>query len=231
MCGKVLPTPLPDQNPCGRLLPASILPHAQVFASSPLRTARATGRSIAFDALPRGAPRPVPPTMKNADLSPLGQAWESLWKRLQPLFAEHAFLTIICAFFAGRRTLRFHRFLRSLRPGLVAFILLLIFGILPLPRTSTRTEPPFRKPVIDGIAPFFPMVPNDSVGVKTPSPSNPRRRGRRGLGRRRLTACPSAPASRRRVPAAFAPPASPQPSAALFLPEVRPHPRYGASAP
>jgi hypothetical protein len=106
--------------------------------------------------------------MKNPDLSPLSQAWDSLWKLLQPLFAEHAFLTILCAFFAVLMTLCFYRFLKSISPGLVAFIFVLIFGILTLRWTSTRSEPRFLKPVIDVIAPFFPMTPNGSSDPKKP---------------------------------------------------------------
>jgi hypothetical protein len=115
--------------------------------------------------------------MKNSDLSPLSQAWDSLWKLLQPLFAEHAFLTILCALSAVLMTLCFYRFLKSISPGLVAFIFVLIFGILTLRWTSTRSEPPFLKPVIDVIAPFFPMTPNGSSGPKktvTDIPALPR---------------------------------------------------------
>jgi len=111
--------------------------------------------------------------VKDADLSPLSKAWDSIWKLLQPLFAEHAFLTIICAFFAVMMTLSFYRFLKSISPGLVAFILVLIFGILTLHWTFTRTEPPFLKPAIDVIAPFFPMAPNYASGPKKPVPAKP----------------------------------------------------------
>jgi len=96
--------------------------------------------------------------LKDVDLSPLAKAWDSLVKLAQPLLAEHAFLTIICAFFAVLMTLSFYRFLRSINPGLVAFILMLIFGMLTLHWTFTRTEPAFLKPAIDVLAPFFPAA-------------------------------------------------------------------------
>ena len=116
----------------------------------------------------------MPTTVKNADLSPLTKAWDSLWKLLQPLFAEHAFLTIICAFFAVLMALSFYRFLRSINPGLFAFILVLILGILTLHWTFTRTEPPFLKPVIDVIAPLFPMAPQyPEATKKTPASAKP----------------------------------------------------------
>lgn len=139
----------------------------------PLYTGRTGAPSFSFDAPRSSAPQSRAITVKNADLSPLSKAWDSLWKLLQPLFAEHAFLTIICAFFAVLMTLSFYRFLRSISPGLVAFILMLIFGILTLHWTFTRTEPPFLKPVIDVIAPFFPMAPNYSGGAKKPVPVKP----------------------------------------------------------
>lgn len=110
-------------------------------------------------------------TLKDVDLSPLAKAWDSFWKLIQPLLAEHAFLTIICAFFAVMMTLSFYRFLKGINPGLVAFILILIFGMLTLHWTFTRTEPAFLKPVIDVIAPFFPMSPNYSDPAKRPTPA------------------------------------------------------------
>ena len=86
--------------------------------------------------------------MKNADLSPLQKAGHEFMQLVQPLFAEHAFLTIICAFFAVMLTLSFYRFLKSINPALVAFIFLLIFGMLMLHWTITRTEPAILRPVI-----------------------------------------------------------------------------------
>ena len=71
-------------------------------------------------------------TLKDVDLSPLAKAWDSFWKLIQPLLVEHAFLTIICAFFALMMTLSFYRFLKGINPGLVAFILILIFGMLAI---------------------------------------------------------------------------------------------------
>ncbi len=110
-------------------------------------------------------------TLKDVDLSPLAKAWDSFWKLIQPLLAEHAFLTIICAFFALMMTLSFYRFLKGINPGLVAFILILIFGMLTLHWTFPRTEPPFLKPVIDVIAPFFPMAPAYKDSTKSPAPA------------------------------------------------------------
>ena len=97
--------------------------------------------------------------MKDVDLSPLAKAWDSLWILIHPLFAEHAFLTIVCAFFAVLMTLSCYRFLKSISPALVGFILMLIFGMLVLHWTFTRTEPPVLKPAIDFLAPFFPSAP------------------------------------------------------------------------
>ena len=53
-----------------------------------------------------------------------------------------------------------YRFLKSISPGLVAFIMLLMFGILVMHWTVTRTEPAVLKPAIDFIAPFFPAPPD-----------------------------------------------------------------------
>jgi len=114
--------------------------------------------------------------VKNVDLSPLttplSKAGHDLWQVVQPLFAEHAFLTIICAFFAVMMTLSCYRFLKSISPGLVAFIMLLIFGMLMLHWTITRTEPAILKPVVDVIAPFFPSAPTYPAGSK-PAPPKP----------------------------------------------------------
>jgi len=105
--------------------------------------------------------------VKDVDLTPLNKAGTGLWQLLQPLFAEHAFITIVCAFFAVLMTLSFYRFLKSLNPGLVGFILFLIFAMLMLHWTFTRTEPAVLKPVIDWVAPFFPSAPN----YKEPKPA------------------------------------------------------------
>ena len=92
----------------------------------------------------------------NIDLAPISKAIDPLWKSVKPLFEEHHFLTIVCGFFLVMMTLSFYRFLKGISPGLVAFILLLILGILLLHWTITRTEPALLKPAIDFIAPFFP---------------------------------------------------------------------------
>lgn len=102
----------------------------------------------------------------NVDLTPLQKAIEPLWKQFKMLFAEHHFLTILCAFFAVMMTISFYRFLKSINPALVVFVLLLILGLLILHWTHTRTEPAFLKPFIDWLAPFFPTAP-------TPMPPRP----------------------------------------------------------
>lgn len=118
--------------------------------------------------------------MKDVDLTPLNKAGSSFWELIHPLFVDHAFLTIICAFFAVLMTLSCYRLLKSMSPGLVAFVLMLIFGMLMLHWTFTRTEPPFLKPVIDWIAPFFPTAPNydepkPALKAPPPKPAPPKR--------------------------------------------------------
>ena len=93
------------------------------------------------------------------DLAPLWKALAPLAKPLKALWAEHHLLTIVCGFFAVMMTISFYRFLRSINPALVGFVLLLLLMILVLHWTVTRTEPEFLKPAIDFIAPFFPVSP------------------------------------------------------------------------
>lgn len=95
----------------------------------------------------------------NVDWAPLKNAIDPVWKQIKALFAEHHFLTIICAFFALMMVISFYKFLRSISPALVGFVLLLILFILIMHWTQTRTEPPFLKPFIDWLAPFFPALP------------------------------------------------------------------------
>ena len=104
----------------------------------------------------------------NVDWSPLHKAIDPLWKQIKTLFAEHYFLTILCAFFAVMMTVTFYKFLKSISPALVYFVLLLILAILVLHWTQTRTEPPFMKPFIDWLAPFFPTVPDAPTPPPTP---------------------------------------------------------------
>jgi hypothetical protein len=92
-------------------------------------------------------------------LAPLLKAMEPLWRQIKTLFTEHSFITIICAFFAVMMTISFYKFLRSISPALVVFVLMLIVVILILHWTYTRTEPPFLKTFIDWLAPFFPAAP------------------------------------------------------------------------
>jgi len=94
----------------------------------------------------------------NIDWGPLQKAFDGLWDKFKPLFSEHYFLTIVCAFFAVMMTISFYKFLKSISPALVAFVLLLILAILIMHWTVTRTEPPFMKPFIDFLAPFFPSA-------------------------------------------------------------------------
>lgn len=93
--------------------------------------------------------------MKNT-LDPLWQALAPLWKQLKILFGEHHFVTILCGIVVVMMLVSFYRFLRSISPALVGFVLLLMVAILFLHWTQTRTEPPFFKPFVDWIAPFFP---------------------------------------------------------------------------
>jgi hypothetical protein len=95
----------------------------------------------------------------NIDWAPLKNAFEPLWKQTKALFGEHHFLTIVCAFFAVMMVISFYKFLRSISPALVGFVLVLILAILILHWTHTRTEPAFMKPFIDWLAPFFPTAP------------------------------------------------------------------------
>jgi len=84
---------------------------------------------------------------------------EPIWRQTKTLFAEHHFLTVLCAFFTVMMTISFYKFLRSISPALVVFIFFLIFVMLILHWTFTRTEPAFITPFIDWIAPFFPSAP------------------------------------------------------------------------
>jgi hypothetical protein len=101
----------------------------------------------------------------NIDLAPLEKAIDPLWKQVKLLFAEHHFLTIVCAFFAVMMTISFYKLLRSISPALVGFVLLLILAILVMHWTQTRTEPAFMRPFIDWLAPFFP-----NTGALPPPP-------------------------------------------------------------
>ena len=94
----------------------------------------------------------------NVDWAPLQKAAEPLWKQVKLLFVEHHFVTIVCGFFAVMMTVGFYRFLRSISPALVYFVLMLILAILVLHWTQTRTEPEFMRPFIDWLDQFFPDV-------------------------------------------------------------------------
>jgi membrane-bound metal-dependent hydrolase YbcI (DUF457 family) len=103
----------------------------------------------------------------NINPQPIEKVVDPLWQQFKVLFTEHNFLTILCAFFAVLMTLSFYRFLRSISPALVGFVLLLILFLLILHWTQTRSEPPFLKGFIDWLAPFFPEAP-------TPPPVHPK---------------------------------------------------------
>ena len=104
----------------------------------------------------------------NVDWSPLQKAASPLWNQVRALFTEHHFLTILCGFFAVMMTVAFYRFLKSISPALVYFVLLLILAILVLHWTQTRTEPALLKPFIDWLAPFFPDVSELQPAQPTP---------------------------------------------------------------
>jgi hypothetical protein len=95
----------------------------------------------------------------NTHLATLQRVIEPLWKQAKTLFGEHHFLTVLCAFFAVMMTLSCYRFLRSISPALVYFVLVLILAILVMHWTQTRTEPPFLTTFINWLAPFFPSAP------------------------------------------------------------------------
>src|SRR5688500_17681562 len=103
----------------------------------------------------------------NVDWSPLQKAADPLWKQVKTLFIEHHFLTVLCGFVAVMMTLACYRFLSSISPALVYFVLMLILGILVLHWTQTRTEPDFLRPFIDVLAPFFPDVSNLAPATPT----------------------------------------------------------------
>ena len=96
----------------------------------------------------------------NVDWAPLQKAADPLWKQIKTLFAEHHFITVLCAFFTVMMVLAFYRFLKNISPALVYFVLMLVLAILVLHWTQTRTEPEFMKPFIDRLAQFFPDVSN-----------------------------------------------------------------------
>lgn len=96
----------------------------------------------------------------------LALALGPLWTEVKDLFREHHFITILCAVALVMMTVSFYRFLRNIHPALVGFVLLLMFGVLILHWTQTRTEPALLKPMIDFIAPFFPTVPTYTAPPK-----------------------------------------------------------------
>jgi cell division protein FtsW (lipid II flippase) len=94
--------------------------------------------------------------MKPHHVDTITTATTPLWNQIKLLFTEHHFITVVCGFFVVLMVLSFYRFLRSISPALVMFVLLLVLATLILHWTQTRTEPPFLKTFIDWLAPFFP---------------------------------------------------------------------------
>lgn len=102
----------------------------------------------------------------NVDLTPVARTVEPWWKLVKQLFAEHHFITILCAFFVVMMLISCYRFLRSINPALVALISLLVIAILLMHWTATRTEPEFLKGFIDHLAPFVPTSQYPVPGKK-----------------------------------------------------------------
>jgi hypothetical protein len=102
----------------------------------------------------------------NVDLTRLMKATQPVWRMLTDLFAEHHFLTILCAFFAVMMVVSCYRVLRSISPALVGVIMLLVASILFLHWTHTRTEPALLTPVVDAVAPFFPSAGPERVAAR-----------------------------------------------------------------
>ena len=96
--------------------------------------------------------------MGSIDWSPFEKALGPVGEKIQELFEQHNFITIVCAFFALMMTISFYKFLKSISPALVAFVLLLIIVLIIMHWTFTRTEPEFLTPFIDWLAPFFPSA-------------------------------------------------------------------------
>ncbi len=94
--------------------------------------------------------------MKPHHIDAISKTVDPLWIEIKLLFTQHHFITVVCAFFVVVMVLSFYRFLRSISPALVTFVLLLVLAVLILHWTATRTEPPFLTPFINGLAPFFP---------------------------------------------------------------------------
>ena len=94
----------------------------------------------------------------NIDWSPFQKAIAPVWEKISELFERHHFITIVCAFFAVMMTISFYKFLKSISPALVAFVLILIVVLLIMHWTFTRTEPEILTPFIDWLAPFFPTM-------------------------------------------------------------------------
>lgn len=95
----------------------------------------------------------------NDTLAPAWKTVDSAWRQLKLLFAEYDFLTIVCAFLVVMMTISFYRFLRSISPALVGFVLLIVLVMLVLHWTHTRTEPALFTPFVDWLSQFFPTAP------------------------------------------------------------------------
>jgi membrane-bound metal-dependent hydrolase YbcI (DUF457 family) len=104
---------------------------------------------------------------KGSNIDTVSTTLAPLWKQIKVLFAEHNFWTIVLGFIVVLMTISFYRFLKSISPALVGFVLLLMLGILLLHWTQTRTEPAFMTPFINWLAPFFP-APAYPVAPRVP---------------------------------------------------------------
>lgn len=104
--------------------------------------------------------------MKITFFESLGKTLAPFWAEVKDLFAEHHFITILCAIALLVVTVSFYRFLRNIHPALVVFVLLLVLAMLFMHWTQTRTEPAFLKPVVDFVAPFFPSAPSYPAPAK-----------------------------------------------------------------
>ena len=111
----------------------------------------------------------IPLALGSIDWSPFEKAFAPISDKFHELFEEHQLITLICAFFALMMTISFYKFLKSISPALVAFVLLLIVVLIIMHWTFTRTEPEFLTPFIDWLAPFFPSAVPQPAHVPLPT--------------------------------------------------------------
>ena len=82
-----------------------------------------------------------------------------LWQQIGAQLATQPLLALGLACIVLLLVLGSLRALHRMHPALAGFLTFLILGLVVLHWTSTRTEPAFLKPLIDGLAPFFPAAP------------------------------------------------------------------------